>query len=180
MIDGTVATPPDMWSRIRIDRRLDGEELRAAATGHVPGAIVDVENASELTVVSQAYKMFMSGFPCGLIKLSKRPVSAIASVKYYDDSNVLQTWAAANYSTIIPNGPRAGWAYVVPGYGISYPTTYPRWDAVEVAFTAGWAAAAIPEGVQDAIVAGVARALDKHDDRIPDPAILAMRYRPEA
>jgi hypothetical protein len=66
------------------------------------------------------------------ITLTRYPVQSIASVKYYDDSNNLQTVDPATYTPMLStNAP----AYVCP---VTYwPMVYPRPDAVTVRYTAG-------------------------------------------
>lgn len=60
-----------------------------------------------------------------------RPVSAIASVKYYDQSNTQQTLAASVYQLDAANN------RLRLAYDQDWPVTLDRWDAVEINYTLG-------------------------------------------
>jgi uncharacterized phiE125 gp8 family phage protein len=91
--------------------------------------------------------MYLTSFPENGIVLPFSPVTAITSVKYYDTSNSLQTWAATNYHYNLYEEP------CVIRYVDSAPSTYTdRSDAVVIRFTAGYAdAAAVPAPLIQAI-----------------------------
>ncbi len=60
-----------------------------------------------------------------------RPVSAIASIKYYDLSNTQQTLSSSVYQLDTPNN------RLRLAYDQDWPTTLDRWDAVEINYTLG-------------------------------------------
>ena len=91
----------------------------------------------------------LSGFPTGGIVLPFSPVTTLTSVKYYDSSNVQQTWAATNYYVSLYEEPLR-----IRYVNDSYPTVYQyRMDAVTVRFTCGYADAdAVPRSMRQAIL----------------------------
>ncbi len=63
---------------------------------YLNAAIKRVENYRQSVVMSSEWELYLKYWP-NSANLQKHPVSAINSVKYYDDDNVLQTVSASNY-----------------------------------------------------------------------------------
>jgi uncharacterized phiE125 gp8 family phage protein len=79
------------------------------------------------------------GFPCGAIEVPRPPVTAIVSVTYVDGNGITQTLTpTTQYVTILPAGPMAMPARIMPAYGVAWPTTRCIDNAVTVRFTAGY------------------------------------------
>jgi len=79
---------------------------------------------------------------CHELRLPWPPLLTVSAVTYYDSSNSLQTLASSNYSveTSTDGGGRIVWATAA-----TIPSLYSRPDAVNVAFTTGYAdATALP------------------------------------
>jgi uncharacterized phiE125 gp8 family phage protein len=73
------------------------------------------------------------------------PLQSVESIKYTDQDGVQQTLANTEYKIDTTSEP----ARIVPAYGKAWPTTRNEINAVEVAFTCGYgAAAAVPEGIK--------------------------------
>ena len=90
----------------------------------------------------------LRGDKCGHILLPLPPVSAVSFVKYYDTADTLTTLATTSYQSALQGEP----ARVLPAYGMNWPTTRDRAEAVNVRFVAGYgAAAAVPESAKQAI-----------------------------
>jgi uncharacterized phiE125 gp8 family phage protein len=93
------------------------------------------------------YTMYLDAFPAEDLRITRGPVAAISSVKYYDSANVLQTVAAADYQ--LDNILLDGRLKFINTYGV-YSN---RLNGLEIEFTCGWATAAeIPQGIVDAII----------------------------
>ena len=73
-------------------------------------------------------------------QLYYRPVSAVTSITYYDTTNTQQTFSASLYS--LDTDRRRVWL----NSNAAWPTTYDRWDAITLTYTAGFGAngAAVP------------------------------------
>lgn len=100
----------------------------------------------------------------GQIELLRPPLISVSSVKYYDDSNVLQTVDPASYFTA--QGLVATLRFVD---GFQAPSTYLREDAIQIEYVAGYAPsdatptdyrANVPDGIKAAILLGVQLQID--------------------
>ncbi len=63
---------------------------------YLNGAIQRVENYRQSNIMSAEFELYAPYFDYNM-NLQKHPVTAINSVKYYDEDNVLQTVSASNY-----------------------------------------------------------------------------------
>lgn len=74
-----------------------------------------------------------------VIPICRPPVVSIASVRYYDDANTIQTLDAASWQADLSSD-------VVEVKILDFPTVYDRPDAIEINYTAGYGttAAAFP------------------------------------
>ena len=68
------------------------------------------------------------------LRLLKRPLTAVASVTYYDVGNNLNTLPTTNYTVSQPTN---GHGYLTPAL-FPWPLTFQREDAVSVSYTAGY------------------------------------------
>jgi uncharacterized phiE125 gp8 family phage protein len=71
------------------------------------------------------YGSFYDGFG-----LPKSPIQSITTIKYYDSSNVLQTWASTEYQ-LHGSNIRLGYQKLIPAYAL-------RWDAWEYTYRCGY------------------------------------------
>jgi uncharacterized phiE125 gp8 family phage protein len=93
------------------------------------------------------YTLYLDAFPAEDLRITRGPVAAINSVKYYDSANAQQTVAVADYQ--LDNILLDGRLKFFNTYGV-YSN---RLNAVEIEFTCGWASVAdIPKGIIEAIV----------------------------
>lgn len=102
------------------------------------------------SLITQTWALNLCDWPTDELLLPLPPVQAVASVKYYDDANVQQTWAAANYYTTR----RGQLTFVRLANSATLPSLYDRPDAIEVSFTAGYGAVpnAIPAPIRQALL----------------------------
>ena len=71
-----------------------------------------------------------------IIRLPKPPLIAIDSIKYVDETGVLQTLATNQYQVDAAGTP----GRVVPAFGVFWPGTQAQIDAVQIQFEAGYVA----------------------------------------
>lgn len=83
--------------------------------------------------LGQTWKLTLDRFPSA-IELTRVPILAVASVKYYDRDGAQQTLAGASYTVDATSEP----AWVVPAYGYAWPETRCDINVVEVIWTAGY------------------------------------------
>lgn len=121
-----------------------------------------VEKTSELSLITQTRRMTFPQFPQNFLtlqnfqpqplysylKLSYGPTVSISEIKYYDQTNSLQT--LADYQATLESNP----CMIVPGIGKSWPSTMAnRIDAVKVTYVAGYGTASdVPAALRHAIL----------------------------
>lgn len=76
--------------------KVSGSDEDTLVQSYLNAAIQRVENYRQSPVMSSEWELYGKYWPTSF-NLQKHPVSAINSVKYYDDDNALQTVAPANY-----------------------------------------------------------------------------------
>lgn len=118
----------------------------------ITAARIYCEKRSKRTLITTAYRLdgYLFGSSTGSIRLDKGPLIAVQSVKYYDTGGTQQTISSSNYRVDI-----------TPLYGEIVPIDTYVWpvvqaqrpNAVEIAFTAGYGAAAtdVPDTAKHAI-----------------------------
>lgn len=155
-----LVTPPAAEALSQVEAkahmRVDWTDDDATIDAIVAAARQHIEGEMNRVLVTQTWRATFGHFPrfLGPIRLAKGPVSAVSSVKYYDDQDVLQTLAAELYQVDLSNEVAEIW----PAPGECWPSTFMRWlgrarrDAVTVEFIAGYGApAAVPELFKQAI-----------------------------
>jgi uncharacterized phiE125 gp8 family phage protein len=94
------------------------------------------ESDTDSCCLTQVWSVSIDTFPGVTFKLPKRPVKVIADITYYDAGNQLQLLGEEVYSLNAP-------ARTVHLNTLqNWPSTYERWDAVNVTFAAGYATVA--------------------------------------
>lgn len=98
-------------------------------------------------IMPATYDYTLGAFPNRRhIWIPRPPLQSITSVKYFDTSNVQQTWATSNYIVKTPDETQ-GWIERVST--ASWPATYDRSDAVTIRFVAGYSV--IPDSIKHAL-----------------------------
>lgn len=96
------------------------------------------------SLMPQTWRKTLDEFP-EAIRLDMPPITAITSVKYYDEDETLITLASSDYQLDSESDP--GW--LVPAADLTWPATKQRANAVEVVYTAGYAnAGAVPAAIK--------------------------------
>lgn len=98
-------------------------------------AAIDGPNGIGVGMMTQTWRYTLDAFPSGDILLPGGRVASVTSVKYYDGTDVEQTWATSNYRVDVAREP----ARVSPVN--SWPTTKDRIGAVWVDYVVGGASA---------------------------------------
>lgn len=167
-----VITPPAFepitLEAARLHCRVD--VLPGSPTGHpddplilraIQAAREVAEEVTRRALVEQGLRMHLPRWPAACsagaarqratVDLLRPPLISVNSVTYFDEDNVLQTVAPANYF-VEELEPVARLRFVT---GYSWPTTYEREDAVRIDYTAGYLAAASPAITQEEISAAI-------------------------
>ena len=92
------------------------------------------ENITGRGFITQTWERVYDKFPGNEIEIGMLPIQSITSLKYYDGDGVLQTLSSADY--VLDADTLPGW--VLPAYGVSWPTTFDMAQAVITRFVAGY------------------------------------------
>ena len=105
------------------------------------------ENDCDICLLTQTQRVYLEDF-IDEIYLPKRPIQSIASIKYYDQSDALQTLSSTVYSL---NSPERS---VELKFNQVWPSVATeRWDAVEVTYVCGYASASlVPAAARHALL----------------------------
>ena len=101
----------------------------------IKAATEDAESFCRIAFLDTVFTAYYDYFPSE-IELPKGTVSEIASIKYYDTDNQIQTISESNYDSDLKSKP----AIVIPATNYSWPDTYCKQNAVEIEYTAGYGA----------------------------------------
>lgn len=109
--------------------------------------IEDIQTSIGRQIARATYTAYLDDFPDGDLEITLGPVYQIASIKYYDVSDVQQTMSASDY--LLDNVNLTARLRFINTY-----TVYgDRLNGVEIEFTTGWAdAASVPKDIRDAII----------------------------
>lgn len=103
--------------------RLDGEEDDNEVTRLIKTAREHVEGQTHRGILTQTWDYFIDGgwpYRDGVphIRMPLNPLASVSSLKYIDDSGTEQTLATDQYTVVA----RQHGSYIVPAYGVSWPT----------------------------------------------------------
>lgn len=94
-------------------------------------------------IVEQQFRLYMDEFPQqteDTIELPLAKLITIDSVTYVDENGATQTWASSNYSADTASDQ----GRLLRGYDIAWPDARRQRQAVQISYTAGYAAAGSP------------------------------------
>lgn len=132
-------------AHLRLEHALDDTYVTAL----IKAARIHAEDVCWRGFVTQTWELILEAFPgADEVELRKGNLGAVTSVKYIDANGVEQTMASADYVVDTVSVP----GRVLLAYGKSWPTTRDQWDAVRVRYTVGWAEAAVPLPIKQALL----------------------------
>ena len=125
-------------------------------TNLVAYATDTISNEASIAITQHNRRLTLRQFPPYKIVLPRPPVQSITSVKYFDSTNTLQTWATDQWTSDLyadsPWVPSKLPTEICPVFGVVWPQVYERLDAVQVDYVVGYKAAAdIPGRLLQAI-----------------------------
>lgn len=151
-LTSTITTEPVTIEQARSQIGLDPSDssMDTLLNTLITAAREYVEKYTNRSLITADWIAYADNFPAWEINLFKLPVTEITSVSYYDVNNQLQTISANDYDTDLVSEP----VRISPAYGKSWPDTYDKLNAVEIAFKSGYGAAAtdVPKTLQAVIL----------------------------
>lgn len=141
-------TVAELKARLRIDHSSEDDLIESLGKA----ARELIEGWTGCRMMTRTEYLYLDSFPpCDAIVIPVAPVTAVASVKLYDEDDAATTMAAADYMVDL----KGHVAAVRLKSGKSWPTIDAEErvaNAVEVAFTSGYASAgAVPERLKTAL-----------------------------
>lgn len=115
-------------------------------------ARAEAESITRRSLAPQTLEVVLDTWPRWEINLPRGPVTAVSSVKYYDEDAVEQTLSTSIYETDLDSIV----ARVQPRDGEEWPDLATMVNAVRVRYTAGWTAATCPVEIKQWILVRVA------------------------
>lgn len=178
-LETAAALEPVTLAEAQQQIRFFGSDENDLITELITAAREEYEGLTGRQLIDATWELRMDCFPSndGTIELLHAPVQTIASVKYFDTDGAEQTWDAANYLL----DPFSLPGRLDPAFGVSWPATRERTNAVKVTFTSGYGAAAstVPKREKRWILMEIARLWSSRGDPIPtnvkdDPAMMRL------
>lgn len=121
-----------------------------------------VEGQTKRALISQVWDQQIDGnwpwkFGCPRIDLEKNPVISVDSITYVDGTSPNPTLAATKYTSVLRNH----YSFIVPAYGVDWPTVRSVPSAITVRFTAGYTT--VPQPLIQAITLLVAHWYERRE-----------------
>lgn len=167
------AVEPATTAEVKTDARIDSSSLDATIAVLITAARKVAEDRTGRALITQTWELVLDAFPAAEIEIGLMPIQSITWVKYYDSDGALQTLGSDQYVLDVDTMP--GW--LLPAYGVSWPSTYAVANAVIIRFVAGYGAAAsnVPAELRMWIRAQAAAAID-HQDGLMDGKSIPLPF----
>jgi uncharacterized phiE125 gp8 family phage protein len=152
----TVTTPPDIEpvtvDELKQELRIDDTSMDALLARHITAAREAVERLTRRALITQTITATFPAWPYnddGALSLPVGNVLEVSTVKYWDENNAQQTVSEDDYFYL--SGQPGGVQF---GESFQFPSVYPRRDAIEIVFTAGFgeSASSVPMMLKVAIL----------------------------
>lgn len=120
-----------------------------------------VETYLKRKLITQTLDLYLDQFPCWTINLP--PLQSVTAITYFDSNGVEQTLASDQYLVDSTTQP----ARITPAFGLVWPVTQWRNNAVKVRFVAGYgAASAVPACVKNWMLIRIKTLWDQRDQLV--------------
>lgn len=138
------AVEPVSLAEAKLHCKVDGSDDDTLITGLITAARQQAEHRTGRALCTQTLEQVLDAFP-DAVKLPMPPAKTVVSVKYFDANGAEQTMPDTDYSLDKDSTP--GW--LVPAFGLTWPSTYAIANAVRVRYTAGYGVAAdVPQSIK--------------------------------
>jgi len=118
----------------KLHLRVDGSDEDSLIAGYIAAAENLCRAKTQRAIAQCTFQLALDSFPDSPIELQFPPLVSVQSIKYYDLDGVLQTIDPVDYFLDKVSEP----CWVSPAYGLTWPETQDRINAVLVDYTAGY------------------------------------------
>lgn len=177
------ATEPVTLADAKLQCRVDDATDDTLITSLIIAAREQCEHILQRALITQTWEKVLDAFPeDNDIELLNPPILAITSIKYIDAVTANEVTLVSNQYSLDKDS-EPGW--VMPAYGVTWPTALDIANAVRVRYTAGYGAAAdVPAAIKNWILLAVKELYDGCGDgqeygKLPNDFCSGMldRYR---
>lgn len=167
-----IITPPTVepvtLAEAKLHQRIDVSEDDALVSMWITAIREHAEHLTGMTLAPTRFGLYLDEFPADGIELPGGPVTSVVSVQYADSAGVLQTLDSGDYALDDAQEP----SWILPAYGVTWPSTQDVANAVRVTYDAGFSASNVPAPIKAYILAalGTCYANREHTaqaDRVP-------------
>lgn len=138
----------------------------------IVAARMGAEQITGRSLMPQTWELALDEFEDEIL-LPRAPVVSITTVRYLDESGVLQTLAANQYQLDDYSTPPA----LVPAYDVVYPATRDQRNAVLIKYLAGYATAAlVPQEIKSWMLLCIGTLYENRETVIAGQPLHAMPY----
>lgn len=121
-----------------------------------------VEPYLKRKLITQTLDLHLDRFPCWTLRLPV-PIQSVTAITYFDSNGVEQTLATNQYLVDSTTEP----ARITPAFGLVWPVTQYRNNAVKVRFVAGYgAASAVPQCIKNWMLIRIKTLWDQRDQNV--------------
>lgn len=121
-----------------------------------------VEPYLKRKLITQTLDLHLDRFPCWTLRLPV-PIQSVTAITYFDSNGVEQTLATDQYLVDSTTEP----ARITPAFGLVWPVTQYRNNAVKVRFVAGYgAASAVPQCIKNWMLIRIKTLWDQRDQNV--------------
>jgi uncharacterized phiE125 gp8 family phage protein len=154
------ATEPVTVAEAKAHLRIDGTAEDVLIASLILTSRLHIEAALGLALVTQSWKLLLDRWPKEHVPLPLYPAQSVASVKVYAADGTPTTIAAGDY--LVDTASRPG---RLVANGVSWPAPGKAAGGIEIAFTAGYGAAAtdVPAPIRQALLLLVAHWYEHRD-----------------
>ena len=160
------AVQPVTLAEARAQTRADCNDEDALITSLASVATQAASDRLQRALVPTRYRLTLDSFP-DAIELLMPPIISVESVKYIDIRGDQQTLDPQDYFLDSVSEP----GYLVPAAGRTWPATQDRINAVEVEYTAGYPASAIPLPIKQWILLAIGDMYANRERSSEKPAV---------
>lgn len=156
--------------------RVEVDEDDALIEGLIATATQHAEGYTQRALIRQQWELQLDAWPCSerWIEIPKPPLLSIDEIAYLDRNGDEQTWDAAQYRAISPQGPTCQKGRVVIKSGMRWPSVLNEPASIFVRFTAGYGdyEPQVPEQILLAIKMLVAELYENRESTVLTGAVL--------
>lgn len=168
-------TEPVTLADAKLQARVEHDDDDTLITALIIAARRQVEHLTGRALITQTRELVLDAFPATEIDLRLPNVQSVVSVKYIDAGQVEQTLDPADYSLDADSTP----CWLLPAYGLSWPSTLDSANAVRVRFHVGFgdAAADVPSNLRAWILVRVASLYAQREEFVAGMPVAGMPNR---